>query len=91
MKNESQAVLVDQTGPEESFLIGTPEQLKEFANAILAAIEKTNEQDFFGVNANVCALERSLLDGKGTVMIDHIVAVKDDETKNEVFYNVYNA
>jgi len=41
-------LITTQTGWEESFLIGTEEELLEFADNIIKAVKTAKEDDFFG-------------------------------------------
>jgi len=79
-----------QTGPEETFLVGTKEQIKVLAKTLLDAVEDTSEEEFFGVVAGVNVLKSSILDAKGDFSFDHIVVVKDSEDKDKIFYSVQN-
>ena len=79
-----------QTGPEETFLVGTKEQIEAFAKTLLDAVQNTSEEEFFGVPAKVKVLKKPVLDSKGDFSLDHIVVVKDIEDKDKIFYSVQN-
>ena len=79
-----------QTGPEETFLVGTKAQIETFANSLLNAVKNTSEEEFFGVTAQVNCLKKTILDSKGDFSFDHVVVVKSNEEKDEIFYRVQN-
>ena len=79
-----------QTGPEETYLVGTKEQIEELAKTLLDAVQNTSEENFFGVPAEVNVLKKPIMDSKGDFSIDHIVIVKKAEDKDKIFYSVQN-
>lgn len=79
-----------QTGPEETFLVGTKEQIEALAKTLLDAVQNTSEEKFFGVQAGVKVLKKPIMDSKGDFSIDHIVVVKNTEDKDIILYSVQN-
>jgi hypothetical protein len=80
-----------QTGSNESFLIGTREQLLSLAESILQAIHSAAPNNFFGHSVLTSNTLSGKLDSKGDLGIDEVVVVETDEQKDAVFYSVYNS
>ena len=80
-----------QTGPDESYLIGTKEQLIAFANAIISAVDGARPGQFFGQPARVTHFTEGILDRKAEISLDEVVVVDSNEKKDATFYAVYNS
>ncbi|MGH1378958.1 MAG: hypothetical protein ACRBB3_09070 [Alphaproteobacteria bacterium] len=80
-----------QTGEEESFLIGTKEQLIKFAEQILESVNNANTDNFFGEKVMTSRTLSRVLDGKGSLQIDELVITDNDEQKSEIFYKIINS
>ena len=84
-------ILAYQTGPDESYLIGTKEELLSFAQKIVSAVEESKPGIFFGHAASVKYISKDILDSKGEVDIDAIVLVANSQAKDEIFNSIYNS
>ncbi len=80
-----------QTGPDESYLIGTKEQLLAFANAIISAVNGATPDDFFGQPARVSHFTERILDGKAEIGLNEVVVVDTNKKKDAIFYAMYNS
>lgn len=84
-------LVTHQTGENESFLIGTREQLLSLAESIVQAVNSAKPSEFFGHRVLTSNILYGKLDSKGELGIDEVVIVESDEQKDAVFYTVYNS
>ena len=85
MSSSDQPIITYQTGENESYIIGTKEQILNFANTIIKAVENAEPTDFVGEEVLSTSFTTAILDSKGEVGIDEVFIVKDDDQKNDVF------
>ena len=88
---DEKPLITYQTGENESFLIGTEEQLLSFAQAIVEAVKSAKPDDFFGEKVLVSGMLRDKLDSKAEIRFDEVVVVESNEQKKAVFYKIYNS
>lgn len=77
--SSDKALITYQTGPDESYLIGTKEQLLEFAATIVRAVESATEDNFWGCPVAITHFESAVLDSKAEVGLDDVVVVETNE------------
>ena len=90
MKKEK-PLITYQTGPNESYLIGTKDQLLNFANSIIDSVNSAKTDKFLGVDVLVNNIISTELDSKAEIQIDEVIVVENDKLKNELFYKIYNS
>ena len=88
---DEKPLITYQTAENESFLIGTEEQLLSFAQSIIQAVKSAEPDDFFGEKVLVSGLVRGKLDSKAGFQLDEVVVVKSNEQKDALFYRIYNS
>ncbi|WP_409306637.1 hypothetical protein [Pectobacterium sp. B1J-3] len=81
-------IIACQTGFDEAFLIGTREELLDFANAIIEAVDKVQPDICFGVTVKTSNLLAEKLDVKSEVRLDYLVVTETPEEKEVIFQKV---
>lgn len=74
-----------ETGPEESALIGTRDQLAVFARSILDRLDEIrDESDYHGVAVRFLAPGNGLTESLGDIAIDGIVVVASESDRRKL-------
>mgnify|MGYP001050261382 FL=1 len=87
----SNPLITYQTGENETYLIGTEEQLLSFAQAIIDSVNSAKGEEIWGESVKVSKLIHGSLDSKAEIQIDEVVVVANDEQKDRIFYEIYNS
>ncbi len=90
-QSSDKPLITHQTGLDESYLIGTKEQLLAFADAIISAVNRATPDDFFGQPARVTHFTKGILDSKADIGLDEVVVVDTNEKKDAIFYAVHSS
>ena len=80
-----------QTGENESYLIGTKEQLLKFAQTIIKSVNEAVPTEFFGEEVLSSQQIHGSLDGKAEIQLDEVVVTTDSQQTDRIFYNIYNS
>ncbi|MDH5231599.1 MAG: hypothetical protein OEY38_16175 [Gammaproteobacteria bacterium] len=88
---DDRPLITYQTGENESYLIGTEEQLLSFANSIIEAVSLAKPDNFSGENVLVSNSIQGTLDSKAEIRLDEVVVVENNEQKDRIFYKIYNS
>ena len=80
-------LITAQTGWEEAFLIGTEEELLEFAENIIKAVKSSKDEEFFGEDAKVSKFY-NVTGSYSEVLFDWLVVTKDREQTIKLAHNV---
>ncbi|WP_144391797.1 hypothetical protein [Pleionea sediminis] len=91
MLKANKPLITYQTGENESYLIGTKEQLIEFANSIIDSVKSAKPEEFFGMKVLVSNDIHGSLDSKAEIQLDAVIVTESDEQKDAIFYNIYNS
>ncbi|MFK8013134.1 MAG: hypothetical protein AB8B80_13925 [Marinicellaceae bacterium] len=76
-------LITAQTGWEESFLIGTEDELLGFAESIINAVKAAKDDDFFGEKAKTSKFHQ-VTGQYSEVLFDWLVVTKDSEQTIEL-------
>ncbi|WP_414430073.1 hypothetical protein ACMG4M_11815 [Alcanivorax sp. IL3] len=76
-------VITAQTGWEEAFLIGTEQELLEFAESIIQAVSSAKKEEFFGEEAHVSKFY-AVTGQYSEVLFDWLVVTKDSKQTIEL-------
>jgi hypothetical protein len=87
MTDASMPVCMYETGPDEGFLVGTPEDLRKFAQRILAQVEKTHPVDNY-LGIPVRQTGEALTVSLGDFCIDGLCIVQSEEHKRELINRI---
>ena len=80
-------VITAQTGWDEAFLIGTEQELLEFAQSIIQAVGGAKKEAFFGEEARVSAFY-AVTGQYSEVLFDWLVVTKDSKQTIELAHKV---
>ena len=80
-------VITAQTGWEEAFLIGTEQELLEFAESIIQAVNSGKNGEFFGEKVQVSKFY-AVTGQYSEVLFDWLVVTKNDEQTIELAHKV---
>lgn len=78
VKKKAGPMITAQTGWEEAFLVGTENELIEFAENILKAVKSAKDEEFFGEVAKVSKFY-GVTGEYSEVLFDWLVVTKDNE------------
>ncbi len=78
-----------ETGLDEAFLLGTRDELSEFAHSILQLLDKANKEiEYCGVNALSASNETSLTYAMSDVVIDGLIIIKSEEDQRTLMNKI---
>ncbi len=78
-------------GEDESYVIGTEEQLLSFAASIVESVNTVQPDTFFEEDVLVSDSIRGSQDDKAEIQLDEIVIVKNNVEKDRLFYKIYSS
>lgn len=88
MKKEKPAICFEE-GLDEAFLIGTFEELENFANEILSQLKSPNESmGYLGVKVTTQIPSGALTQSLGQVELHNILVVDSKEARRELMNNI---
>ncbi len=73
------AVITAQTGWNEAFLVGTEEELLNFAQSIINSVKEAKEDEFFGERVKTSNLLFGKLASHSEVQFDWLAITKDNK------------
>ena len=80
-------IITAQTGWDEALLIGTEQELLEFAESIIQAVGCAKKEEFFGEEAHVSAFY-AVTGQYSEVLFDWLVVTKDSKQTIELAHKV---
>ncbi|NQV27004.1 MAG: hypothetical protein HQ518_21855 [Rhodopirellula sp.] len=84
-KKEEKPAICYETGLDESFLVGTKEELLDFANSIIHLLNiPAQECDYHGVNTEQPKVVYSLTEPMSDIVIDGIVIVESKDDRRDL-------
>jgi hypothetical protein len=84
-KIEKKPSICYETGLDEAFLVGTKDELLEFAQAIIELLSGPKEPlDYLGVKTEVPIKDRALTESMSEIVIDGMLVVESTEDRQEL-------
>jgi len=84
-KFEKKPSICYETGLDEAFLVGTKDELLEFAQAIIELLSGPKEPlDYLGVKTEVPKKDRALTESMSEIVIDGLLVVESTEDRQEL-------
>jgi len=89
--SSDKALITYQTGENESYFIGTKQQLLSFANSIIESVNSAKPDEFWEEKVLTSKLIHGCLDSKAEIQLDEVIVVENNDQKDSVFYKIYNS